>query len=1176
MLKKRKQCQSKKTWIKGFLLCIPFIFSLAVWSVPLPKDLMATEIDEKNLENLFQEGTEAYRKSDYHGALERWNEGLRLAKRAGTGRYEWAFASKIGTVYQRLCQYLKAISYHEQAVTIAREIRDSFAEAKALINVGVAYRKLSQYEKGLSYHEQALPITREIGDRSLEAKALTNIGVVYRKLSQYRKGLDYHNRALSIVREIGDRAGEGRDLTNIGIIYWRLGLYKKALIHYEQALSIKCKISDRAGEGAVLGNIGIAYASMDKCEKALTYHAQALSIAHEIGDRAVEAEALTNIGIVYQKLSQYDKALDYLKHALSIVHEIGDRSAEATALTNIGVVYRKRSRYEKGLDYHNRALSIVREIGDRAGEGRDLTNIGIVYWSMSKYERALNYHKQALLIAREINDRALEARALTNIGVVYGKRGQYKKALSYHEQALAVVREIDNRYGVGVALTNIGIVYKKLNKHDKALPYYEQALAIDREIKDLAGEGIDLTNIGALYASLGEYNKALGHHNQAKEIARKIGDRSLEGEALTSIGVVYRKLGQCDKGLDYHKDALLIARKISDRSLEGKALTEIGEGYFCLGKYNEALIFYEQALGVANEVKELELLWRVQYGLFKSHRSLNNPSLAIFFGKESIKAIQLMRNHIGGLRRSFQQTFIEDKHLVYEQLASLLIDEKSPEEAQQILALLKEEEYFDFIGRRSENAPSGTPISYTTQEKYWEEQYAEISNELVEIAQERSKLEKKKKLKLTVAEEARLAKLRADLKVANIEFKKYLTELKMASKEQQREFPEKELKHLRAFRNTLRQLGKGTVVIYYLSTDERLQIIVASCNVSLHRNAEVGEEKINDLISAYRRILKNPFENPLPQAQELYEFIFKPIEDDLEKMGARTLLVYLKGKLRYLPLSALHDGKCYVADRYAVVIYTPAAKQQLIAQPDTSKVACLGVSEATPGFSALEAVPEELDGIVKESADDRVGVLPGKIHLNEKFTKETFSTVLQEGYPVVHVASHFHFVPGTKVDSFLLLGAGDRLSLEDFENEADDYPLDKVNLLTLSACETGSGSSAEEDGSEVEGFGVLAQQQGAKAVLATLWRVADRSTAKFMQLLYRLRQDENLTKAEALRQAQQMFIRGQVQVLVKGQKKNLRSAWPVDENDGKFEFDPNFPYAHPYYWAPFILMGNFL
>jgi len=141
----------------------------------------------------------------------------------------------------------------------------------------------------------------------------------------------------------------------------------------------------------------------------------------------------------------------------------------------------------------------------------------------------------------------------------------------------------------------------------------------------------------------------------------------------------------------------------------------------------------------------------------------------------------------------------------------------------------------------------------------------------------------------------------------------------------------------------------------------------------------------------------------------------------------------------------------------------------------------------------------------------------------------------------MHLASHFRFSPGTEANSFLLLGDGQQLTLGEMRQQ--NLRFDQTDLLTLSACETGLGGGRDERGQEIEGFGVLAQQQDAKAVLATLWAVADQSTALLMADTYRLRQTQGLTKIEALRQAQLALQRQPA-------------------------------YAHPFYWAPFILMGN--
>ena len=125
-----------------------------------------------------------------------------------------------------------------------------------------------------------------------------------------------------------------------------------------------------------------------------------------------------------------------------------------------------------------------------------------------------------------------------------------------------------------------------------------------------------------------------------------------------------------------------------------------------------------------------------------------------------------------------------------------------------------------------------------------------------------------------------------------------------------------------------------------------------------------------------------------------------------------------------------------------------------------------------------------------------------------------------------------------------MLGDGKHLSLRELRES--EYRFDHLDLLTLSACETAMFGGREADGREVDGFGALAQRKGAKGVLATLWPIADDSTAQLMQSFYRIRERQGLSKAEALRQAQLELLRG----------------------------SQNKEYEHPFYWAAFILMGS--
>ena len=216
---------------------------------------------------------------------------------------------------------------------------------------------------------------------------------------------------------------------------------------------------------------------------------------------------------------------------------------------------------------------------------------------------------------------------------------------------------------------------------------------------------------------------------------------------------------------------------------------------------------------------------------------------------------------------------------------------------------------------------------------------------------------------------------------------------------------------------------------------------------------------------------------------------------------------------------------------------------------------------------------------MRRNASDQDGVLPGEIYLDESFTQETIESVLSEEFPVIHIASHFELKPGTKDDSHLVLGNGKTLTLAEIKD--NDYDFGDVEMLTLSACNT-AVSATGANGSEVESFGALAQDQGAKGVLATLWPVADRSTGELMKHFYRLHADQSgMTKAEALRQAQLLFLRGQsIAGTLEDTTRGMRVSRVDTDSDivdkDPFTADGKNPYTHPFYWAPFILMGNWL
>jgi len=360
-----------------------------------------------------------------------------------------------------------------------------------------------------------------------------------------------------------------------------------------------------------------------------------------------------------------------------------------------------------------------------------------------------------------------------------------------------------------------------------------------------------------------------------------------------------------------------------------------------------------------------------------------------------------------------------------------------------------------------------------------------------------------------------------------------------------------------------------TVALYTTVTPDKYSVIVITGATMVARESPVGERELNQKIGALIRLLLDPRQDPRPQAEELYKILIGPIEADLAQAQATTLLWVLDGKLRYLPMSALYDGKQYLVQRYSSVSVLPVSIPHLSEKPDMKRMSVIGMGisqKYDDNLSLLPSVENELDEIVRDPHLKKAnGVLPGVILLNGDFTEKAMEQQLGIGHSVVHIASHFILSPGDDSHSYLLLagkeqeqaGTGYHLTVADFRDN-QRLALDDTELLTLSACHTGV-SADTGDGREVDGLATTAQLKGAKSVIASLWDVNDNSTGYLMADFYRRWAFGNgsITKVEALHQAQIDLLTGKI-----NPKADLSDvSAPVS-------------FAHPYYWAPFILMGN--
>jgi len=943
------------------------------------------------------------------------------------------------------------------------------------------------------------------------------------------------------------------------------------------ALTLWHEIGDRYWEACTRTLIGDAYFSNDKSDQAIESYNQALAIRREVKDRYGEGDALRRLGRVYSYLKRFEKAIECYQQELAITRDLRYRFGEAAALHELGFQQMQTGRYEKGIEYLEQALAIRREVKDRQGEAITLYRLGWASSSLSRFEKGIEYLGQALTIHRELEDRQMESDTLAGLGNFYNRLSRYEKGIEYSQQALAIARELKYQFGIASALNNLGSAYSRLGRYEKAIEYIEQSIASAREGRNRRAEGTALAALGNQYLLTNRYEKAIEYYDQALSIAREIKWRLAEGGALNNLGVAYANLERPEKAIAYYEQALTIAREIKNRINEGNILSGLGTSYRLLGRLEESIRYHEQAAFIAREVgakdKEADALNELMF----DWKARNRPHLAIYYGKQAVNVYQEIRSNIQGLDRDLQQSFIKSNEETYRQLADLLISEGRLPEAEQVIRMLKEEEYFDFIRRDEGASPKKARAQLTPEEQAIEKRYREVADRVGEISAERGTLIDKKSR--TAEEEQRLAKLDADLVVAGSAFQTFLSHLESElGKSAEAGSKTYALRESQGLMEDLRELGKGTVALYTLVGADKYRVILTTADFQKGYEYPIKAADLNRKVLEFREVLQNPKYDPMPLAQELYRILLGPVAKDLQGAKAEVLMWSLDGVLRYLPVAALNDGKQYLVEQYRNTVFTPASQSRLLLEPGRKWTALgLGVSKAqSEGVPALPGVVEEMRGIIRE-AGSNTGVLPGTIKLDEAFTQEVMLTELRKRNPVVHIATHFQFSPGNETNSALLLGDGKFLSMAQIKSLPNVFG--GVELLTLSACNTATGG-AGANGKEVEGFGVLAQRQGAKAVVATLWPVFDSSTKILMQDFYRLREAKSgTTKAEALRQAQLHLLRDDVTNEVASTATADRKIVHEEEKPGaanKPLFKPNArkQYAHPYYWAPFILIGN--
>lgn len=869
-------------------------------------------------------------------------------------------------------------------------------------------------------------------------------------------------------------------------------------------------------------------------------------------DPIILGRVFLNNGHIYSAVGEQKKALENFKSAYEIFrNSLGvkhfytlDASRNmALAMLSLGDASAAKSLIDESMNY--------------AADAYGSDTLYLAGW-MVDYSRTLmeqSHYEEAIGLLKRAEGIAIKNLKEDDLGLAYGFEliAQCYAAVSQYDQALVYRRKAYAAYESSLGPTNYLTLYRKngLAHSYSAIGQYKKAAQIYKDLSEqyliqFGEQSENYANVMASWATAeANVDSSFDSRPQLEKSLRILSAVVQEG----SISVIRLKqlLAFVYMNANEDKKALEMFDGIK-RFAVGPDLVSIYSGesqlYRKLGESDRAYAAAADAVQLSSELSsQLLTQSRAAINMSSSLHFSGELNGAIYWAKINVNLLQEIRSRVKNIGPQELESYTQSVAWAYQWLAFLLINENRLAEAQQVFEMLKEEDQFQYIRRSISEGVNSSRIAYTPFESNLSVKQGQLSSRIINVSNERNELKQRSRLGLTSEELNRLKTLDDELKFARKEYADFLIYLRQAMSSKGRineqDASESTLKTANETRNLIKKLGSDVVLVQYFITDQSVNMLVTTGDFQVARSTSIKLSELNLRVAAFRRTLRDPKIDPIPNAKILYDILVRPIEGDLIQAKSKTVMLSLAGSLSYIPFGALHDGNDFIVRKWNLPIFTTVTKSKLLdpVQANWSAVG-LGLTRKIGDFSALPAVKDEIQNIVKSGSK---GVLPGEIYLDEAFTAKKLMEVSSRKFELLHIASHFRLSPGTEVNSFLLLGDGTELTLGEMREK--NYRFDNVDMLTLSACDTGLGGGRNEKGQEIEGFGVLAQNQGAKSVLATLWNVEDKSTSLLMSDFYTRRQKISVTKIQALKDSQNSLLSSK-------------------------------EYQHPFFWAPFILMGN--
>ncbi|MBN1698140.1 MAG: tetratricopeptide repeat protein [Spirochaetales bacterium] len=1072
----------------------------------------------------------------------------------------------LGTAYAIKGDYSESRKYLRQSLEIDKdywEARNDLIDIECLLetkqlldmnsnNVGARLR-LGRALYGLEdYGQSIIELNRVIKLKRNDPVALAYLGYSYCRLGKYEQAKTYIEKAFGIRKNYNLNAWIAYIDAQILLeknpddpaVYRKLGendlyweYFDDALTDFERAVQkgadpdsvFKLMETARKGKEAKhLYSISGDFYNRAEYEHSLEYAQLARSAYREVGAKEGEIWCLLRMGWCHANMFNHTDALSCYKQAGILADEAGNETLVAHYLSSLGDYYKSIGDFDNTMDYKQRAQEIYHSNNDLSNEAAmTLVPLGSTFGLLGETELMFEYYERALSIHQKIMNSSGEATTLSEIGSAYVDSGDYSKGLDFKLKALTKARADDDHVNELWSYRGIGDIYFDLGDGDNALKAFRHFLDTATALGNKSERSVALNDIGRVHLEFTkDYNKALECFTESLTIARLIGYTLLDGVATSNIGVTYSRQHDYKRALAFHDEGLAIVRSLNNKYTEMQGLNEKGETLQKMKRYDDALACHLSAIEIATSLGNNSEKWKYQLNAGIDYESKKNSGKAIEYYLAAVDTLSAIKNRITSdtQKKGFSEQ--ERQINVYKRLIEALIKGDRQEEAFKYIEESKSKIIKDAFGEVKPKAFDATLKETLVNVDKYEKKKDAIEKKLQE---EKGKpVEEQDKVKIRI--------LSNTLATTEGEFNQWMLKLKVQNR--------KMYDALTITPTTLADIQKdipaGSLILEYFISDNGLYIFCIGKDYFFAKSVEIETAVLERSVLDYLRLCQKPhsprMNDLVKEGKKLYTVLIKPVEKEMEMF--ENIVIVPFGILYYLPFHALITDEC-TDPHYLVetkrVSYTTSATFTDMLKADKRKLKNI-LALGNPDGS-LPAASKEIEMLKKEVFTTNAVILT-----KSEATKEKFF-MYAKNYDIIHLATH-GVILNNPLESYLLFAGktNEEKRLTLLEVAGYTALREKTGLVFLSACQTAMDTSGG-NGSELLSLAEAFAMAGPPTLIATLWEVDDVSTSEFVISFYRELNDVDNDKLDALRTAQLMLLRDK-------------------------------RYSHPFYWAPFIMIGN--